>query len=129
MPLYCFTSEEGETIEEFFPMGKVPEYLEIGCRGECKVFLDSPEKFVRYTRDRQAEWREGPASGSKGEWPIECYAVGVHASQAQELRDYFKSHGCPTEVTKDGDPVFRDHQHMKRALKCRGQHHNNSYGN
>ena len=115
MPLYSFKSKDGKKVDEFFPMFEIPEFVSI-----------DGEKFFR---DMESEWSSGPKSGSKGEWPIECYAVGVHASQAQELRDYFKSHGCPTEVTKDGDPVFRDHQHMKRALKCRGQHHNNSYGN
>lgn len=117
MPLYCFTSEEGETIEEFFPMGKIPKFV---------------QKFVpdlrKYFRDLAAEWRGGPVSGNKGEWPIVCYASGVHADQAQELRDHFKKHGCPTEVTSDGDPVYRDSKHQKKALACRDMHNRASFG-
>ncbi len=124
MPLYCFTSKEGETIEEFFRMGKSPEALFRWRRKD-----DLYKRKVKFFRDRAAEWSGGPASGDKGEWPIECYASGVHASQAQELREHFKSHGCPTEVTNDGDPIYRDHQHRKRALKCRGLHDRASFGN
>ncbi len=115
MPLYCFKSRQGEKIEEFFLMFEIPDFVKIGRK--------------KFFRDIAAEWKDGPSSGNKGEWPIVCYASGVHADQAQELRDHYKKHGCQTDVTSDGDPVFRDHQHMKRALKCRGQHHNNSFGN
>lgn len=113
MPLYCFTSKEGETIEEFFSMGKAPKSIR--------------RKHVRYARDLGAELRGGPKSGSRGEWPIVCYASGVHAGQAQELRDHFKKHGCQTDVTSEGDPVYRDHQHRKRALRCRGIHDEASF--
>ncbi len=114
MPLYCFTNEDGGTIEEFFPMGEAPESI---------------QKYkVEFRRDLAAEWRHGPGCRGRGEWPITCYASGVHASQAQELRDHFRDHGCSTEVTGDGDPIYRDHQHRKRALKCRDLHDNASFG-
>ena len=123
MPLYCFTSTEGETIEEFFPMEKVPKFVK-------RIATENSDTIpVVFTRDHAAEWKDGPVSGNKGEWPIVCYASGVHADQAQELRDHFKEHGCQTDVTSDGDPVYRDHQHRKRALKCRGLHDRASFGN
>lgn len=53
-------------------------------------------------------------------WPITCYASGVHADDAQKLRDEFKRVGVPTDVTSEGDPVYRDPGHRKRALKARG---------
>jgi len=53
-------------------------------------------------------------------WPFECVASGVHPSQAGELREFFRSHGEPTEVTTQGDPVYRDMNHRRRALKLRG---------
>jgi hypothetical protein len=49
-----------------------------------------------------------------------CVASGVQASQAGELREFFQKHGEPTEVTGDGDPVYRDANHRRRALKLRG---------
>ena len=60
-------------------------------------------------------------------WPITCYASGVNADQAQDLRDEFKRVGVPTEVTRDGDPVYRDSGHRKRALKARGIHDRAAY--
>ena len=100
-------------------MGKAPEKFESSEFGN---------EFRFYTRDRAAEWKDGPKSGGAG-WPIECYASGVHASQAQELRDHFEKSGCATEVTQDGDPVYRNHQHRKKALACRGLHDEASFGN
>ncbi len=75
-------------------------------------------------RSYQAERAGVPAT--KG-WPIECYASGVHADQAQDLRDEFKRVGVPTEVTKDGDPIYRNATHRKRALKARGLLDRKSY--
>ena len=51
---------------------------------------------------------------------MECVASGVHASQAGELRKFFRDHGCPTEVTADGNPVYRNKAHRDKALKLRG---------
>lgn len=115
MPIYCYTTDDGVTVDRTFQMGKAPE----------EVVLENG-KIAK--RDLAAQLQGGPRSGSKGEWPIVCCASGVHADQSQELRDHFKDHGCPTEVTGDGDPVYRDHQHRKKALKCRGLHDRASFG-
>ena len=64
---------------------------------------------------------------AKSGWPIKCYASGVNADQAQELRDYLQDAGVKTEVTPDGDPVYTSPLHRKRALKARGFHDNNSF--
>lgn len=106
---YCYRHGE-KVITESFPIGKAPKYV---FRGK-----------VRYTRSFRDERVGVPAT--KG-WPIECVASGVHPSQAQELRDFLEKRGVPTEVTPDGNPVYRDAQHRKRALKARGLHDNASY--
>ena len=63
-----------------------------------------------------------------GDWPaIECYASGVHADQAQELRDYFKQRGECVEVTSAGDPVYASSAQRRRCLKMRGMHDRNSF--
>jgi hypothetical protein len=72
---------------------------------------------VEATRCYQEERASVPPT--KG-WPLTCFASGVHASQAQELRDHLASKGVPTEVTRDGDPVYRDAKHRRKALKVRG---------
>ena len=111
MPTYCFTNpRSGATIERVYPMGSAPSrILEAG-----RV----------YERDYRAENASVPAT--KG-WPLECVASGVHPAQAQELRDFYKSRGVPTEVTADGNPVYRDAAHRRRALKARGLHDRASY--
>ena len=60
-------------------------------------------------------------------WPMTCFASGVHASQADELRRYLADRGCPTEVTRDGDPVYTSASHRKKALKLRGMYDRQSY--
>lgn len=125
MPIYCFTSSGGVTVEEVFRMGETPEsiFLEAGHGDDdCGVYQEE------YFRDRAAEWKSGPRSGERGKWPIECYASGVHASQAQDLRDHFKKHSVDCDVTPNGDPVYRNHQHRKKALACRGIHDRASFG-
>lgn len=112
MPTYCYSTPDGEIIERFFRMGDAPKAIRL------------PDGR-RATRDMEAEHSPRRAGGG---WPMVCFASGVHASQAGELREYFRQHGCPTEVTPAGDPVYRDAQHRKRALKCRNMFDRTSYG-
>lgn len=111
MPIYCFTDDlTGATIERAYPMGSVP----VRIREAGRV----------YERDYRAENASVPATHG---WPLECLASGVHASQAGELREFLKSRGVPTEVTADGNPVYRDARHRRRALKARGLHDRASF--
>lgn len=57
---------------------------------------------------------------SSAAWPMACVASGVHPDQAQELRDTFERLGVPTEVNKDGDPVYTSPSHRRKALAARG---------
>jgi len=65
---------------------------------------------------------------SAAQWPIECIASGVSGHQADELRAYFKKHNFDCDVSNDGNPIYRDAQHRKRALKLRGFCDKSSYG-
>lgn len=111
MPMYSFECEEtGEVIDLPFPIAERP-----------KSFVKDGKTFVRsFSHERPGV----PASLG---WPLTCTASGVHPSQAQELRDYYKKHGCPTEVTKDGNPVYTSAAHRKQALKVRGMHDRSSF--
>jgi len=69
-----------------------------------------------------------PCEEVTGDWPeLTCYASGVHASQAGELRDFFKQRGESVTVTPQGDPVYTSPRQRKRCLKMRGFHDRNSY--
>ena len=120
---YCYRTEEGETLEVRFVAGKALDMLRIEGRS--------------FHRDRQAEFAgmhvsvvgsQNRTRQTRDNWPMPpCSASGVHADQAQELRDHLKSNGCATEVTSDGDPIYTSASHRKRALKIRGLHDNNSF--
>ncbi len=111
MPVYCYSTEEGEVHELVFPRGEAPERVELP-NGEIAL------------RDYRAEGVTGfvsktstPTSG----WPMKpCCASGVHASQAGELRDHLARRGCRTEISPDGDPIYTSAAHRKKALKIRG---------
>ena len=117
MPTYCYTNGDGRTIDRDFPFGEAPGYV----------------RFNRdqFYRDRQAEGAGGYVKGSstpcKGGWPITCYASGVNAAQAPELRAFFQKHGENVEVTKGGDPVYTSAVQRRRLLKLRGLHDRNAY--
>lgn len=103
MPQYCYSVDD-TTIERFFKMGDAPQTIKL-------------EDGRVATRDYRAERTGVPAR--KG-WPIECFASGVHESQAGELRDFFIKHGENIHVTADGNPVYTNPSQRKRALKLRG---------
>ena len=114
MPTYCYRSRDKrrELITRVFSV------------------KDRPESFTEngrtFDRSRADEWGGVSVPATSG-WPMECVASGVHPSQAGELRKYFADHGCPTEVTADGNPVYRSAAHRKKALKCRGFRDKSSY--
>jgi hypothetical protein len=112
MPFYAYSSDSGEYEERFFKMGEAPRSITLdnGCVLE---------------RDFSAEHNPRKAGGG---WPIECIASGVSPQQAQELRDFYEKSGCPTEVKNNGNVVYRDSEHRKRALKLRGFRDYNSFG-
>lgn len=111
MPTYVYTSDCGKYEERYFKMGEAPKSI-------------TSDDGVVLLRDFGAE--HSPKNAGSG-WPIECVASGVNAAQAGELREFFKSHGCPTEVTNDGNPVYRSHQHQREALKLRGMINKSNY--
>ena len=123
MPIYCYTTNEGETIERQFSFQKtVPEQIRVMGKTarRDRQAEGAPRCFVKGSRT--------PVKQGLGKWPMEpCVASGVNASQAQELRDYLANRGCPTEVSKDGDPIYISAAHRRKALKLRGMHDNSSY--
>jgi len=110
MPYYCYSSEESDVVEKYFPMGDAPKSIRV--------------KGKTLKRDFRAEHMPRPAGTG---WPMVCYASGVNAEQAGELRDFLGKNGCPTEVTNGGDPIYTSASHRKKALKLRGMYDRSSY--
>lgn len=113
MPRYSFVTEDGEQVEHICSWQERPETITLD-DGRVAKF------------DFAAQIRSQMRPATKG-WPMTCYASGVHASQAEDLRQYFRQHGCPTEVTNSGDVVYTSAAHRKRALKCRGMRDRSSF--
>jgi len=120
MPLYCYTTDDGETVERYFPMGGAPASVKVGDKVACRDrAAEAPLCFVKGSQT--------PVKQGHGKWPMTCFASGVHPSQAQELRDHLKRNGVPTDVNKDGDPIYTSKEHRKKALKARGMHDKSSF--
>lgn len=115
MPIYCYETPKGTVTERTFPIGKAPQHI---------THADPDEGVVMAKRSFRSE---GVKSASPKGWPMTCYASGVNAEQAGALRSHLAEKGVPTEVTKDGDPVYTSSSHRRKALSVRGIHDNNSF--
>jgi hypothetical protein len=113
MPTYCYQKPDGEVVERVFPRGEAPDEILLGGGQTAK-------------RSYRAEFGDRRQNASAG-WPMTCYASGVHPEQASQLREHLRRKGVPTEVNKNGDPVYRDRHHRRRALAARGIHDRASY--
>jgi len=103
MTTFAYRCEDCGVLEVEEPMGSAPR-------------VDCPECSLPVRRIITGGVAVPAAKG----WPMACYASGVNAEQADQLRAEFKRVGVPTEVTKDGDPIYTSASHRKRALKARG---------
>jgi len=111
MPVYCYENKSGDVIEKVFPIDHIhPKGFKF--HGQW------------YSRSLQAEGVNTPSASG---WPIECIGSGVHPDDAGALRQCFNDAGVPTEVSNDGNPIYKNSRHRKAALKCRGLHDKASY--
>ncbi len=119
MPIYCYSTEEGDSFEVNFKMGDAPEKIHMSRGGFA-------------WRDRNAEHVgqiaivKGTSNPVKRPWPQRCCASGVHVDDGPELAKHLRDRGCPTEVV-GGDPVYTSAAHKRKALKIRGFVDKNSF--
>ena len=124
MPTYCFEKPSGEIIEIVFPFGNAPTRVRDGEDGVIAVRCLRKEIAGQVV---SVKGTDTPVRGRKG-WPMKpCYASGVHANQANELREHLRKSGVPTDVTKNGDPIYTSAAHRKKALKVRGMNDRNAF--
>lgn len=113
MPIYCYELKSNgvtQVIERWSDTAKPPSSIIVNGKS-AKRTLKGQSLSV-------------PATSG---WPITCYASGVNAEDAGELRDHLAQKGVPTEVTPDGDPVYTDAVHQRKALKARGFRNKTDY--
>jgi len=103
MATYCYITDGGDVGTIECSLGTAPKHIKI--------------EGVLAHRDYSTEAAGVPPT--KG-WPIECIGSGVGAEDAGALRKHLADCGVPTEVTPDGNPIYRNHSHRRKALKKRG---------
>jgi hypothetical protein len=108
MPMYCYTTKDGQTVERSFPMGEAPEKVRV--KG----------KVAR--RDYTAESKGGMKSSC---WPMVAdLSCAIDADQVAEARAYDKFAECPTEyVPVEGSPgefapKLDNPHHRKRYMEA-----------
>jgi len=112
MAIFCYKTKDGEIEERSYSIGKAPRFVMVGSKPARRCLA--------------AEIGSIAMPSLKG-WPFTCCASGVHASQAPDLRKHLTDAGIPTEVTDDGDPVYRSAAHRRQALRARGIHDKASF--
>ena len=115
MPTYCYLTDDGTIVDRFMGMHEPhPETITLEDGRIASRCMAAERKAL------QTETNPG--------WPMEpCVSSGVQPWQAQELRDHLKRKGVPTEVTPQGDPIYRSKAHRDAALKARGIHDRASF--
>lgn len=112
MPTYCFTNEDGHTIDRFFSTEDVPKRVK------------NDGKW--YRRDIASEHREKSAGNG---WPLLSSAVGVLPSQIQKAAMKDKELGVPTDYAPDGRVKFESRGHRAKWLKAHKMvDHDGGYG-
>lgn len=114
MPTYCYTTNDGLTVEKVYRVGKAPKTV---------TTFDGTTAF----RDIVAE-HQG-FSDTPGNWPQKSDAVGCHPDQIEDERKRSVAQGCPTEFTPDGRRIFTSAGHRKRWCELNGYYdRNGGYG-
>lgn len=114
MPNYCFTNQDGLTVERYFGVGEAPEM----------ILID----MSIYQRDIVAEQRT-VTTEKHANWPMKSDALGVHPSQIEEAREESRKMGVPTDFTKDGRAILTSARHRKRYAEAHGIYdRNGGYG-
>jgi len=106
MPMYCYTSEDGQTIERKFSMNKVPRTVTVGDR-----------VFHHDIIAEQAGRRDICTN-----WPKKCDGTGVLPSQTREASEHLASQGVPTEFAPDGRAILRTRDHRNKVLEVLQMH-------
>lgn len=108
MPLYCYTTDDGHTVERVISLRK----------------RKMPPGFIRLDDGRIAK-RDLNAemcgfSDTPGTYPMKSDAAGVHPAQISEARRRSVKMGIPTDFTPDGRAIFTDRAHRKKYCEAVG---------
>ena len=103
MPMYCYTTKAGQTVERFFAMGQAPQQVRVAGR--------------RATRDFVAE---GSKTHPAGNWPMYSDNLGVNPDQIPEVEAHSVAIGIPTHFNSEGQAILTSPGHRKRYAEALG---------
>ena len=104
MSIYCHTTNDGETVEWIFRMGKAPQSVTL------------PDGRVA---DRDIAAEHGGFKNTSGNWPMNSDALGCHPNQVKKLSEALAEQGVVTNFTNDGRAVVTSRAHRNALLKAR----------
>lgn len=104
MPVYCYSTEAGDTVELFYPMGEAP-----------RTIRRDGATFYRDIVAEHSGFRSTP-----GNWPLRSDAAGVHPSQVRDAENQAKALGVPTRFDREGSAIFESQQHRKAYCEAVG---------
>ena len=106
MPMYCFTSSDGEFVHKFFSVA-----------GRPKTVTEGGKLFVRNVICEHSKM------SSVNPWPQKSCALGVGLDQIESAERASFEAGVPlTFDRKTGDAEIRDNQHRNRVLESLEMH-------
>jgi len=109
MPMYCFTTQDGEIVEKYFAMKDAPKF-------GASITLPDGRAAVR---DVQAEHGHMRVTG--GNWPMWSTFAGCHPDQIPEMKEQLRSCGTDADYDpKTGDVCFRSRGHRAEVLRALG---------
>lgn len=120
MPAYLYTTDDGETVERWYLMGRAPQTIKV--RRQLTVGDAESVVCVVATRDIVAEHRSArPHKGSI--WPLKSDAMGVPLQQIDEAEAHSRAIGVPTTWDrKTGQAEWSSRSHRKRYCLARNYH-------
>ncbi len=119
MPTYCFRCPECGTGREIAcPVSQRNKKMVCG-------FCLQKGTTVRLERDYLVEQKQ-VAVPPPGAYPYKSSALGVHASQASELREVIHKAGIDAKVFNDGDVQVTSRSQRKQLCELRGLHDRNA---
>lgn len=81
-------------------------------------------KFFQYDpkADKVVEVTDRATLTHLPRYPIASDSMAVHPSQIDEVRQFDRSNGVPTDYTPDGRPLMTDAMHYRRYKRLHGFH-------
>ena len=113
MPIYCFTSSDGDVLE-----------LPFGVKGRPARGTRNGKTYRYDFAATHRGFRDTP-----GTFPMASEAMGVSHEDIKEAMEVDRRLGVPTEYTPDGRPVFVSRKHRKAYCEAHGFYdRNGGYG-